>query len=191
MAVLFRLSRNGEDKLILFVGLVRNPPCSKARQLFASALQIVWHEFCRRLLTEFSLSLPLYPYPILDAVTSALDYRVSIYSFLLDTIAPAFIDKSFTRSFFQDVVTVTLLWLYLLKKLKVSIPNDTIGNDRPRANVYTAAKPVLFYQHLFYSNWSNLPISSISTLSNIQIYDNVVSFTNRIDCLCQFVVSVR
>lgn len=61
MAVLFRLSRNGEDKLILFVGLVRNPPCSKARQLFASALQIVWHEFCRRLLTEFSLSLSLSP----------------------------------------------------------------------------------------------------------------------------------
>lgn len=27
------------------VGLVRNPPRSKARQLFVSALQIVWHEF--------------------------------------------------------------------------------------------------------------------------------------------------
>lgn len=139
MAVLFRLSRNGEDKLVLFVGLVRNPPCSKARQLFASALQIVWHEFCRRLLTE------LYPYPILYAVTSVLDYRVSIYSFLPNTIAPAFIDKSFIRSFLQDVVTLTPLWLYSLKELKVSTACNAIDNNPPGAKTYRIPSRLFIY----------------------------------------------
>ena len=81
----FRLSRGGGKLIPILAGLVRNPPCSKARQLFASALQIVWREFCRRLLTG---SPPTLSY---TRLLRHRGYRVSIYSFLLRrTIAPGF-----------------------------------------------------------------------------------------------------
>lgn len=72
-----RRENTSEDELQRSIEELEPPRESKARQLFVSALQIVWHEFRRRrLLTEFH-------HPILYAVTSPLDYRVSIYSFLL------------------------------------------------------------------------------------------------------------
>lgn len=105
------LPKQGKDKLILFVGPVRNSPCTKARQLFASALQIVWHEFRRRLLT---VQLSLTPFPILHAVTPPSGYRVSIYSFLLGAIAPSFRYETFPSPafFFSSLHGMSLRQLH-------------------------------------------------------------------------------